>query len=214
MSPESRPTAATSLRRVSGEPGFAPSRRKRVYPLVRRDPPPLDLEGHVPFKIAVLSNLLRADRDPIVRGLTDLPGRELRVLISIGGYGPIGAADIAYQSRLGTHQVSRAVATLVHRGLIDARPDAIDQRRFLLTLTGEGEELYAEIAKALRARAAKLTAVLTSDEEATLISLLTRLEDSAEEVLGLEVAERLLAGEAASADQRELLRWYRRGAPR
>ncbi|MDT9599574.1 MarR family winged helix-turn-helix transcriptional regulator [Sphingosinicella rhizophila] len=187
-------------------------RRKRDYEVTSSLPDPLDLARHLPFKIAVLSNLLRIDRDPFVRRITDLAARELRVLLNIGTYMPVRAADIAYQSRLDTHMVSRAVTTLVERDLVVIRPDDKDRRQAQLGLTESGERLYRSVADIMATRAAKLSTILDAGEADMLADMLERLEDRAEELLAEEIDACLRDGAKASADQRELLRWYRKGS--
>ena len=82
------------------------------------------MANHLPFRIAVVSNLLALNRDWDVRDMCDLEPREMRVLLNIGSYMPIKAADIAYQSRIDSYNVSRAVKALDKKQLIDFIPDS------------------------------------------------------------------------------------------
>lgn len=50
-----------------------------VTPLTEALESPLDLEAHFPCRVAILSNLLLVDRDPLVRNFTSPGLRELRV---------------------------------------------------------------------------------------------------------------------------------------
>ena len=84
---------------------------------------PLDLCEHLPFRIAVVSNLLALNRDWHIRNLCELDPKEMRVLINIGSYMPIKSADIAYQSRMDSYSVSRAVKKLLAAELIDTQND-------------------------------------------------------------------------------------------
>ncbi len=186
-------------------------RRKLRYELSRQTRKPLDLDRHLPFGIAVLSNLLRVDRDPHVRRLTDLGARELRILLNIGSYMPIRAADVAYQSRLDTHTVSRGVQTLLQKGLVAPSEDPLDRRTSRLSLTARGAALYASLADILEQRDRRLSRCLSPGERDQLENMLARLEDCAEEILAGEVLECAQDGATVPADQKELLRWYRRG---
>lgn len=197
--------------RKSDEQSSAHQRRKVHYALSRHTPRPLDLDRHLPYGIAVLGNLLRVDRDPHVRRLTNLGARELRILLNIGSYMPVRAADVAYQSRVGTHTVSRGLKTLLQQGLVTLSEDALDRRTAMLSLTASGAELYASLAEILERRMQRLSSCLSPEELRKLKSMLERLEDRAEEVLAEEVSECFRAGLPLSADQKELLRWYRRG---
>lgn len=186
--------------------------RKVQYAMSKATDRPLSLETHLPFRVAVLANLLRVDRDPLVRRHTKLAARELRVLLNVGSYTPTSAADVAYQARLDTPTVSRAVKALVSEGLVTTLDDALDRRRSLLGLTEKGIELYGTISDILEKRAARLTEILKLNELEGLMSILRRLEERAEELLSEEILENNRTGIVASADQKELLRWYKRGA--
>jgi DNA-binding MarR family transcriptional regulator len=197
--------------RKSGERPPVAQRRKASFALSQSTPAPLDLDNHLPFRIAVLSNLLRVDRDPHVRRLSDLGARELRILLNVGSYMPVRAADVAYQSRLDTHTVSRGVKALRQQGLVTILRDELDQRTSLLSLTDQGHELYSALAEMLDRRSRRLSKCLSPGELGQLENMLERLEDCAEEILADEILECAEEGIPLLADQRELLRWYRRG---
>ncbi len=190
------------------------SRRKVKSPLSERLTSPLDLEAHLPYRIATLSNLLVADRDPLVRTMTKLGLRELRVLLNVGSYMPVRAADIAYQTRLGAYTVSRATKALAKQGWIRGAPDPDDSRNQFLELTSRGETLYRRLADLLQTRAERIAEALTRAERSALFDMLSRLEDRAEEVLAEEARACSDAGRALTMDQKELLRWYKRGPRR
>jgi DNA-binding MarR family transcriptional regulator len=182
---------------------------QRAWPLSSLDAP-LDLEEHLPFRVAVLSNLLRVDRDPLVRRITSLGARELRVLLNVGSFMPVSAADVAYQSRLDTHTVSRAVKRLMADGLVASANDTFDKRKQVLQLSPFGRDLYQQLADLLRERELRLRTVLSDAEANTLRGLLRRLEGRAEQVLAEEVLQCVADGAPMAADQKELLRWHRR----
>ncbi|PWJ83916.1 DNA-binding MarR family transcriptional regulator [Pseudaminobacter salicylatoxidans] len=185
-------------------------RRKLTFPLSGAIEAPLDLERHLPFRLAVVVNLLQAQRDPRVRAVTDLGLRELRVLLNVGAYMPVRAADIGYQARLDPGTISRGIATLAERGYVEVSNDPADQRSALVCLTDSGEELYGKVAAVLQERATDIEQVLDGKEREMLFDILARLEDKAEEVLASHALECRESGQSLSADQREMLRWYRR----
>lgn len=186
------------------------ARRKVLTPLTERIKAPLDLEAHLPYRIAVVSNLLLLDRDPLIQSLTSLGLRELRVLLNVGSYMPVRAADIAYQTRLGSFTVSRAVKTLLVEDMIRSERNPQDARDMLLSLSPKGRSLYTSISKLLERRAALVAAVLSAQEQAKLLDMLGRLEDSAETVLAEEALLQERQGAKMSLEQKELLRWSRR----
>ena len=172
---------------------------------------PLDLTVHLPFRIAIVSNLLALNRDWQIRELCDLEPREMRVLINIGSYMPIKSADIAYQSRLDSYTVSRAVKKLQSKQLIDIQPDPLSRNIKNLSLNEQGIRLYRQLINAINDRASELESILTDDEQSQLYGILEKIEYKSEQLLAQQALKRINAGEEAPADQKELIRWYRKG---
>ncbi|MCG7535430.1 MarR family transcriptional regulator [Pseudoalteromonas sp. OOF1S-7] len=168
----------------------------------------LDLSRHVPFQVAVVSNLLSLDRDPVIRSLTELNTRELRVLLNVGSYAPVTAAEVSYQSRLDPYSVTRAVNTLLKLELV--RATELTGKSKPVILTEAGEKIYREVSAHVRKREAMLTAHMSEDEKAQLSTLLIKLELTAEEILANEVTEMEEQGQAVTRDHKEMLRWYKR----
>lgn len=186
--------------------------RTRQFQLTSHLANPFDLYGHLPFRLATVTNLLALDRDTAVRAASNLGLRELRLILNIGSYMPIRAADVAYQTRLDPFTVSRAVKTLLRRGLIEVQGDVRDRRSQLLTLSPAGRAEYRQITKVLAVRDRDLGRVLTAQERQHLNGLLARLEEFAEAMLVEHAEQMLQRGEKISADQRELIRWRTRSA--
>lgn len=171
---------------------------------------PLDLTRHLPFRIAVVSNLLALNRDWKIRNLSNLDPREMRVLLNIGSYMPIKSADIAYQSRLDSYTVSRAVKKLIELELIEARADQFKKNVKNLLLNEKGKKLYQEIVVALEERSKQLESVLSEDEVVQLYGILEKVEEKAEQVLAEQAISLTQDGLDAPADQKELIRWYKK----
>ncbi|NVJ96753.1 MAG: MarR family transcriptional regulator [Alphaproteobacteria bacterium] len=185
--------------------------RKRAFKLTDRTRAPLDLLDHLPFRIATASNLLALNRDLSIREICDLEAREMRVLINIGSYMPINGADIAYQSRMDSYTVSRAAKVLRQKGLVGVEPDATNKRSKNFVLTQEGQEIYRQIADAVTARAHAIDTSLSADEKDAFFDMLARVEQKIEHLLAGQAIMRLKKGEDVPADQRELIRWYKKG---
>lgn len=187
------------------------SARKKAFRLTEQIEQPLDLTSHLPFRIAVVSNLLALNRDWKIRGLCDLEPREMRVLINIGSYMPVKSADIAYQSRLDSYTVSRAVKKLQSIGLIEIHPDPVSKNIKNLTLNDKGIALYNELNQALDERSKELESVLDEQELSQLYQVLEKLENKAEQLLANQALALIEQGNEPPADQKELIRWYRKG---
>ncbi|MBB1486742.1 MarR family transcriptional regulator [Oceanospirillum sp. D5] len=186
------------------------SSRKQAFRLTSRLSDPLDLYEHLPFRMAVISNLLMLDRDINIRTAADLGPRELRVLLNVGSYMPISSADIAYQTRVDSYTVSRAVSVLHKKGYLDFEASPSSRRVKMLVLTGAGKALYEQISIGIDQRSERLTEILTEQELAEMKRMLALLEDRAEAILA-DQAENWREKEGdIPADQKELIRWRKK----
>jgi len=159
----------------------------------------------------VVSNLLALNRDWKIRGLCDLEPREMRVLLNIGSYMPIKSADIAYQSRLDSYTVSRAVKKLYLQGLIDIEPDEFSKNVKNLVLNDAGVLLYNKLTSALKPRSEELESVLTEQERVLFYEMLEKIEIKTESLLAEQAMDMIQKGKEPPADQKELIRWYKKG---
>ena len=116
------------------------------------------------------------NRDWKIRELCDLEPREMRVLLNIGSYMPINSADIAYQSRIDSYNVSRAVKALDKKNLIDIRRDKQSKNIKILALNEKGKDIYVKLTAAMELRSRELESVLTDDETAAFFSALSKIE--------------------------------------
>ncbi len=187
------------------------SARKKVFELSRLVDKPLDLASHLPFRVAIVSNLLALNRDWKIRNLCDLEPREMRVLLNIGSYMPIKSADIAYQSRLDSYTVSRAVKKLQSLDLISIEADPTHKNIKNLSLKQKGVHLYKKLTSALEKRSTTLEDILSEEEKTQFYHTLEKIEDKAEQLLAQQALELIEKGNEPSADQKELIRWYRKG---
>lgn len=188
-----------------------PSRRA-AFGLTNRVSDPFDLYDHLPYRIAIVSNLLLLSRDAKIRQVCSLGPREMRVLLNIGSYMPIKAADIAYQSRLDSYTVSRAVKVLNEQGMLDSDNDPTNRRVKLLSLNDQGLATYRKLTAVMARRAGELEAALSANERNTLFKLLRKVEDKAESILVQQALDKLAADGELSAEERELVRWHKRSS--
>lgn len=184
--------------------------REQSFELSTLTDDPLDLSKHLPFRIAIVSNLLALNRDYTIRKLSDLEPREMRVLLNIGSYMPIKAADIAYQSRIDSSNVSRAVKVLLAKGFISAAADPTSKNIKYLSLTDSGAVLYKKLTASLEPRANVLESVLSKEEQVSFYKSLRKIEEKAEQILAMQALSFTEQGLPLPADQKELLRWYKK----
>ncbi len=188
------------------------SARNQAFQLTKENDNPLDLSNHLPFRVAVVSNLLALNRDWKIRNLSELDPREMRVLLNIGSYMPIKSADIAYQSRLDSYTVSRAVKKLLELNLIESQSDAHKKNVKNLLLNDKGKKIYHQVVTAMDDRSKQLESVLSEDELAQFFVMLEKVENRAEQLLAEQATDLIIDGFDAPADQKELIRWYKKSS--
>lgn len=171
---------------------------------------PLDLYNHMPFQLAVVTNLLQLNKDASIKEISNLEPREFRTLLNIGTYMPIKAADIAYLGRLDSYTVSRAVKKLIEAKLITIESSPNNLKIKNLILTSEGEKLYYQLRDSIEQRTEELESVLTDEEREILMGALVKIECKAESMIADHAKKRLDKGHKIPADQREIIRWYKK----
>jgi DNA-binding MarR family transcriptional regulator len=137
-------------------------------------------------KAAMLHQLLKLTNRLMAPFSTHLSHRykislnEFRLLMTIGALGRTASHELADMTGVNVMSVSRAVATLERHGRIEVMPDPRNRRRKWLSLTEEGQRLYA----IMRPQSEKVADYLLSDlseaETAQLGTILTRLIDTLE----------------------------------
>ena len=100
---------------------------------------------------------------------------EFRLLMTIGALGKTASHQLAELTGVNVMSVSRAVATLQRHGRIEVGRDPANRRRKWLTLTAEGERLYAIMRPQSEKVAEYLFSELEPAEIAQLETILTRL---------------------------------------
>ncbi len=138
-------------------------------------------DGATTDKVAMLHQLLKLTNRLMAPFSTHLSHRykislnEFRLLMTIGALGRSASHELAELTGVNVMSVSRAVATLQRHGRIQVGRDDTNRRRKWLTLTEEGQRLYA----IMRPQSEKVADYLFSDladgEIAQLATILNRL---------------------------------------
>jgi DNA-binding MarR family transcriptional regulator len=135
----------------------------------------LVLEGFLPYRLSILSNRVSRAIAARYAETFNLTIPEWRIIAVLGRAEALSAKDIAEATEMDKVAVSRAVARLVAAKRVTARADRADARRQNLSLTREGESVYARIAPIALASERKLLAALDARERVQLDALLDRL---------------------------------------
>lgn len=143
---------------------------------------PLELQGYLPYRLAVTYNLVSRVFANRCREVTGLSIPEWRVLAVLGRKAPLTSQDVAQRSTMDKAKVSRAVTSLVEKGLVNRDGDEHDHRLNRLSLTAEGAETYDALVPMALSLEAGLTDPLSEEEVEILNSLLDRLQEGARQL--------------------------------
>ncbi len=141
---------------------------------------PLRLDRFLPYRLSVASNAVSTRISNAYRRRFGLRVPEWRLIAILAETPSLTPAMLGERTRMDKIAVSRAAAALIERGLAMAADNPADGRSHFLSLTSDGQALYAEIAPVALATEAAIFAVLEPQERATLEALLRRIEAAAQ----------------------------------
>jgi len=136
---------------------------------------PLRLNEFLPYRLSVLAAVVS---EGLARSYSEQFGigvPEWRVMATIGEFRSITAKAIGEHAHMGKVKVSRAVASLEGRGLIQRTQNAEDMREAFLVLMPAGDDMYRQIVPMALGYAETLRAGLSRDEVAVLDQLIDKL---------------------------------------
>jgi DNA-binding MarR family transcriptional regulator len=140
----------------------------------------LELENFLPYRLSVLAQLVSSALHDLYAGPFDLTVTEWRVMAALGRFAPLTASDVGKRIVMDKVAVSRAVAGLMTRGLVERATDRNDRRRASLRLSARGRSMHARIVPLARDYEERLYAALSPQERQTFNSLSDRLFARAE----------------------------------
>jgi DNA-binding MarR family transcriptional regulator len=133
------------------------------------------LERFLPYRLSVLANLTSRALARLYSERFGLSVAEWRVIAHLARFAPVSANDVAVRAAMDKVQVSRAVARLTAKALVERATDAADRRRSALRLTRRGQATHDAIVPLARALEAQLLAGLGAADLAKLDRLLSAL---------------------------------------
>jgi len=136
----------------------------------------LDLEHFLPYRLSVLSNLISqtladtyAERFAI--GIT-----EWRVIAVLGRHPGLSANGVAERTAMDKVAVSRTIARLLERELVQRDTHGDDRRRSVLELSESGYRIYDEVVPLALVRERELLTYFSDEDKRLLDVLLSKLE--------------------------------------
>jgi len=124
----------------------------------------LELAGFVPYRLNRLAVGVSNHLSDIYRERFGLDVPEWRVMATVGSRHGCTAQHIAASTRMHKTRVSRAIAHLEERELIERAPSSADRRERELRLTKAGRRMYAELVPLVLERERELLACLAKDQ--------------------------------------------------
>jgi DNA-binding MarR family transcriptional regulator len=124
----------------------------------------LELTGFVPYRLNRLAVGVSNHLSDIYRERFGLDIPEWRVMATVGSQHGCTAQHIAQSTRMHKTRVSRAIAHLEERDLIERASSAADRREREVRLTKSGRRMYAELVPLVLERERELLACLTKEQ--------------------------------------------------
>ncbi|RFA09857.1 hypothetical protein B7R54_12075 [Subtercola boreus] len=109
----------------------------------------------------------------------ELSNGVLSALSSVNAAGPLRPSDLARLENVAAPTMTRIVADLENRGLVEREPDPADGRSFLLRASESGVEAVAKARLARTNRVLQLLSDQSDDDIGTLAQALPALEAAA-----------------------------------
>jgi DNA-binding MarR family transcriptional regulator len=139
--------------------------------------PTLHLSTFTPFRLNRLAGGVSDHLSEIYRQRFGLEIPEWRVIATVGPEWSCTAQHIADSTRMHKTRVSRAIAHLVKRGLIERASNVDDRREMELRLTKAGRTMYSELVPLALERERALLSCLSEVQLRAFTQGLERLEE-------------------------------------
>ena len=140
----------------------------------------LELENFLPYRLSILAQLVSESLHDLYAQPYGLTVTQWRVMAALGRFAPLTASEVGQRIVMDKVAVSRAVAGLMQRRLIERATDRADRRRASLRLSARGRTMHARIVPLALDYEAKLYQALGPEERRVFNSLSDRLFARAE----------------------------------
>jgi DNA-binding MarR family transcriptional regulator len=134
------------------------------------------LANFVPFRLNRLADAVSQDLSEIYRDRFGLEIPEWRVLVTVGQRRDCTAQHVAASTRMHKTRVSRAVASLTKRKLIERIACIADGRELRLRLTKAGRKVYEVLVSLALERERALLAKMSHGHSQAFVAALAQLE--------------------------------------
>lgn len=135
----------------------------------------LELETFLPYRLSVLSNTLSQAIARVYDKRFGLQITEWRAMAVLGHCADISAREVAERTAMDKVAVSRALARLLEKGLIERGTATHDKRQSVLRLSEDGWKIYDQVAPLALEHEQRLLAHLSPEEREWLPRILDTL---------------------------------------
>ncbi|MBN8480768.1 MAG: winged helix-turn-helix transcriptional regulator [Xanthomonadales bacterium] len=135
----------------------------------------LELETFLPYRLSVLSNTLSQAIARVYDKRFGLSITEWRAMAVLGHRADLSGREVAERTAMDKVAVSRALARLLDKGLIERGTAANDKRRSVLRLSEKGWSIYDQVAPLALEHERRLLSHLSADEREWLARILDTL---------------------------------------
>ena len=135
----------------------------------------LELENFLPYRLSILAQIVSQSLHDLYAGPFELTVTQWRVMAALGRFAPLTASDVGQRIVMDKVAVSRAVAGLMKRGLVERATDRKDRRRASLRLSARGRAMRARIVPIALAYEEHLYEALDPAERQSFDALTMRL---------------------------------------
>jgi DNA-binding MarR family transcriptional regulator len=137
----------------------------------------LELEHFLPYRLSILSNRISQTISGLYGQRFGLAVTEWRIMAVLGRYPELSAGEVAERTAMDKVAVSRALARLLERGLVQRDTHGDDRRRSVLELSPVGYTVYDEVAPMALECERRLLAGLDENDRAQLDMLIAKLAE-------------------------------------
>lgn len=148
----------------------------------------LDLEHFLPYRLSVLSNRISQTIADTYAGRLGIGITEWRAIAVLGRNPGLSANGVAERTAMDKVAVSRTLARLLERGLVQRDTHGDDRRRSVLELSQAGYRIYDEVVPLALARERDLLAHFSDGERQQLDTLLDKLGQGLRDMTGGSIA--------------------------
>jgi DNA-binding MarR family transcriptional regulator len=110
------------------------------------------------------------------------PANGWKVVTVLGRFGPLTASQIHNHTTLEMDKITRIVDNLARRKIARRQRDKADGRRVIVSLSGKGKRMNAQIEKMIAAMEREFLIVLSRGEREMLYGLLDRLQSRGKDI--------------------------------